>query len=53
MAFFAAAAALAPAFFAAAGRFIKVTAFQGEMSRITVRHRDEQIHLRMHVWARL
>ena len=46
--FFAAAAALAPA-----GLFITVTAFQGEMSRITVRHRDEQIHLRMHVWARL
>ena len=52
MAFFAAAAALAPAFFAAAaaaGLFITATAFQGEMSRITVRHRDEQIHLRMHV----
>ena len=33
----------------AAGLFITVFAFQGEMSRITVK----QIHLRMHVWARL
>jgi hypothetical protein len=32
-----------------AGLFITVFAFQGEMSRITMK----QIHLRMHVWARL
>ena len=32
----------------AAGLFITVTAFQGEMSRITVRH-----SVRMHVWGRL
>ena len=33
---------------AAAGLFITDTAFQGEMSRITVRH-----SVRMHVWGRL
>ena len=48
-----AAALLAPGVFAAgvfaAGLFITVFTFQGEMSRITVK----QIHLRMHVWARL
>ena len=57
MGFFVAAFFVAVGFFAAgglaagglaAGLFITVTAFQGEMSRVTVRH---SVH--MHVWGRL